>query len=187
MSEHYGKEEMNTQMQKHWSTWVTKDDFAQMAAAGLNMVRIPLGYWSVVPIEGDPFIDGAIKWFAQALDWADASGLKVLIDLHGAPGGQNGFDNSGQRDVINWTQGNTVAHTIKVLKKLRDDYGDHPAVAGIELLNEPFSYKIDLEKIKQFYEEGITMLRDGASANFAIVFHDAFREIDEWNDFHSGE
>jgi aryl-phospho-beta-D-glucosidase BglC (GH1 family) len=60
------------------------------------MVRIPIGYWSIAPIEGEPYVQGAYDVLGQALDWAQTAGLKVLIDLHGAPGSQNGFDNSGR-------------------------------------------------------------------------------------------
>ncbi len=34
--------------------------------------------------------------------WANEIGLKILLDLHGAPGSQNGFDNSGRRGDILW-------------------------------------------------------------------------------------
>ncbi|GLB40440.1 putative brix [Lyophyllum shimeji] len=32
-------------LKQHWETWITEDDFAAIKAAGLNHVRIPLGYW----------------------------------------------------------------------------------------------------------------------------------------------
>jgi glucan 1,3-beta-glucosidase len=54
-----------------------------MAGAGLNHVRIPIGYWSVIPRDGDPYVQGAYEKLGQALDWAQAAGLKVMIDLHG--------------------------------------------------------------------------------------------------------
>ncbi len=70
-------------LQNHWNTWITQDDFNQMAAAGLNHVRIPIGYWSVLPIDGEPYVQGAYDVLGQALDWASGAGLKVMIDLHG--------------------------------------------------------------------------------------------------------
>jgi aryl-phospho-beta-D-glucosidase BglC (GH1 family) len=30
----------------HWNTWITESDFAAIAAAGLNHVRLPIGYWA---------------------------------------------------------------------------------------------------------------------------------------------
>jgi len=54
-----------------------------MAGAGLNHVRIPIGYWSVLPRDGDPYVEGAYDKLGEALDWASGAGLKVMIDLHG--------------------------------------------------------------------------------------------------------
>lgn len=58
-------------------------DFNAIAAAGMNHVRIPIGYWSVAPIAGDPYVQGAYAVLGNALNWAQAAGLKVMIDLHG--------------------------------------------------------------------------------------------------------
>src|SRR6185436_13926556 len=70
-------------LQAHWSSWITQSDFGQIAAAGMNHVRIPIGYWSIVPRDGEPFVGGAYEWLGKALDWANSAGLKVIIDLHG--------------------------------------------------------------------------------------------------------
>ena len=78
----------------------------------------------------------------------------LLSNDFSAPGSQNGFDNSGQLGPITWTQGDTIAFTIKVLNKIRDDYASHPAVSAIELLNEPAGWALDINTIRQFYMDG---------------------------------
>lgn len=78
-----GKDEAYNKLSQHWNSWITQDDFNQMAAAGLNHVRIPIGYWSILPRDGDPYVQGAYDVLGKALDWAQAAGLKVMIDLHG--------------------------------------------------------------------------------------------------------
>lgn len=43
-------------------TFYTQTDFNQMAEAGLNAVRIPLGYWAVVPlIDNEPYVSGQVS------------------------------------------------------------------------------------------------------------------------------
>lgn len=32
---------------KHWSTFITEDDFAQLSTYGVNAVRLPIGWWHV--------------------------------------------------------------------------------------------------------------------------------------------
>jgi hypothetical protein len=83
LTQELGKDAAQSKLQNHWDTWITQADFNQMAGAGLNHVRIPIGYWSVIPIDGEPFVQGAYDKLGQALDWASGAGLKVMIDLHG--------------------------------------------------------------------------------------------------------
>ena len=78
-----GPDAASSVLTSHWNTWITQDDFNQIAAAGLNHVRIPLGYWAVAPLQGDPYVQGQLPVLDQAIGWARSAGLKVLLDLHG--------------------------------------------------------------------------------------------------------
>jgi glucan 1,3-beta-glucosidase len=88
-----GKDEAGRRLSQHWRSWITQDDFTQIAQAGLNHVRIPIGYWAVAPVPGDPYVQGQLEVLDQAIGWARGAGLKVMLDLHGgetvrnAPGG----------------------------------------------------------------------------------------------------
>ena len=106
-----------------------------------------------------------------------------MIDLHGAMLSQNGLDNSGKRGSVQWGQGNSVAVTLKALNKIRDDFASHPAVASIELLNEPMGPKLDMGMVEQFMTEGAQNLQ---GADIAIAFHDAFRGVTSWNNWGAG-
>lgn len=178
-----GKDAAKSRLQDHWNSWFTQDDFNQMAAAGLNHVRIPIGYWSVIPRDGDPYVQGAYDKLGEALDWAAGAGLKVMIDLHGAPESQNGFDNSGKYGGVNWGSGGSVEYTKNVLNKIRDDHASHPAVSAIQLLNEPLGPSLDMNTVRQFYMDGWGNLKD---SNVAVVIHDAFQGVTSWGDFGAG-
>jgi glucan 1,3-beta-glucosidase len=58
----------------------------------LNHVRLPVGYWSIVGNSTEYYPVGAYPYVQKAADWAKKYGLKLIIDIHGAPGSQNGFD-----------------------------------------------------------------------------------------------
>jgi len=178
-----GKDAAKSRLQQHWNSWITQDDFNQMAKAGLNHVRIPIGYWSVIARDGDPYVQGAYDKLGEALDWASGAGLKVMIDLHGAPESQNGFDNSGKYGDVKWGSKDSVDYTIKVLNKIRDDHASHPAVSSIQLLNEPLGPNLDMNTVRQFYMDGWGNLRD---SNVAVAFHDAFQGVTSWNNWGSG-
>lgn len=82
-------------LKPHWDSWVGLADFQKIKASGFNLVRIPVGHWAYDDL--GPYARGAAPYIDKAIGWARQTGLKVMIDLHGAPGSQNGFDNSGHR------------------------------------------------------------------------------------------
>ena len=70
-------------LQAHWDSFINESDFQAIARAGLNHVRIPIGYWAVEKHEGDPYVDGQIEYLDKAVQWATDAGLNVMVDLHG--------------------------------------------------------------------------------------------------------
>ena len=78
-----GKDAALSLLSGHWSSFITAGDLSAIAGAGLNHVRIPIGYWSVSPVDGEPYVQGALDYLDQAIGWAGGAGLKVIIDLHG--------------------------------------------------------------------------------------------------------
>lgn len=96
-------------------------------------------------VPGDPYIQGFAQYLDQGITWAQQYGLKVWIDLHGAPGSQNGFDNSGRRGPIDWGTDSTINYTQQALQAIVSKYSVAPyagTVVGIEILNEPSGYVI---------------------------------------------
>jgi glucan 1,3-beta-glucosidase len=174
-------------LKNHWDTWVTFADFQKIAGAGFNTVRIPIGYWAYQKYPGDTYIQGAAPYLDKAIAWARQTGLKVWIDLHGAPLSQNGFDNSGQfKSAPGWTTGNSVAFTVGVLDQISQKYAQpayQDVVIAIELLNEP---KIDTlpggqSAVRQFYRDGFAKVR--AVSNTPVILQDGFETASAWNGF----
>ena len=172
-------EKAETRLKKHWETFITEDDFKWIREVGLNSVRIPIGHW----IFGDvkPYV-GAIEYLNRALEYAKKYDLKVLLDLHTAPGCQNGFDNGGIAGVMEWHQHqDNIDKTIEVLSRIAERYGNYPQLMGIELLNEPH-WTVPMSIIKDFYIRAYEESRKFLPLDKVIVFHDGFR-IDEWDTF----
>jgi glucan 1,3-beta-glucosidase len=78
-----GKTEAQRRLNQHWATWITEADFKEIASFGLNHVRIPVGYWALNPLPGDPYVQGQLAYLDQAIVWARNAGLKVMLDIHG--------------------------------------------------------------------------------------------------------
>jgi glucan 1,3-beta-glucosidase len=163
----------------HRETWIIAEDFRWIKNCGLNAVRLPVGYWALEApkpfVESSSFIDFALEQCRQ-------NGLKLLLDLHGAPGSQNGWDHSGRSGAINWPKDpKNIQETLRVLESFAQKYGKHPALFGIELLNEPRDV-VPLEILQQFYQDAYARLRKHLDPQAAIVFHDSFRAM-AWKNF----
>lgn len=122
----------------------------------------------------------------KAIDWARQTGLKVWIDLHGAPESQNGFDNSGHLvKQPGWEQGDTVRQTIEVLQQISNKYATREyqdVVVAVELLNEPLASALpSFDELKQFYRDGYSAVRNVSDT--PIILHDAFVPASSWNGF----
>jgi glucan 1,3-beta-glucosidase len=166
-------------IERHRAEWVVEDDLAWIAARGLNAVRLPVGYWL---IEGDPPFQPAAHHADRCFDWAARHGLGVLLDLHGAPGSQNGWDHSGRAGQPLWhTRPEHVERTLRTLEMLAERYGSRPNLIGIELMNEP-RWDVPLDALKPFYRDAYALIRAHCPADrVSVVFHDAFR-LDQWAD-----
>ena len=57
-------------------------------------MRIPIGYWAYEVGPGEPFISGQHDYLLKAVTWAGQYNIKVIVDLHGVPGSQNGYTRS---------------------------------------------------------------------------------------------
>ena len=138
-------------------------------------MRIPIGYWAFSLDAGEPYTQGAAPYLDAAIDWARGTGLKIWIDLHGAPKSQNGFDNSGHKVTPGWQQGDSVAQTLAVLQTITAKYAKaeyQDVVVAIELLNEPLGPVLNMDTLKQFYRDGFGQVR--AVSDTPVVIHDAF-------------
>ncbi|GMF24835.1 unnamed protein product [Phytophthora lilii] len=155
----------------HHSTFITESDIADIAAAGLNTVRVPVGYWIVGFDHDDPsgqaawehYTNGTLKYLdALITDWAKKHNIAVLISLHAAKGSQNGADHSSPCDPgkSHWSAyDENVANTVSMATFLADRYKDEDAFLGIGLLNEP-NASTDEDKLYAYYEKTYSAIRE---------------------------
>ena len=133
---------------------------------------------------GEPYVTGAAPYLEKAVEWSRQLGLKVWIDLHGAPGSQNGFDNSGHRvNQPGWETGDTIKTTLSVVRILADQYATpkyQDVVIAIELLNEPLASRLpSTDPLVQFYRDGYEEIR--SKNKVAVAIHDAFEQAGFFN------
>ncbi|KAF8971704.1 glycoside hydrolase superfamily [Flammula alnicola] len=168
-------------LQNHWNTWITESDFAAIAAAGCAQPR-KTAYW-ILGFDvsaGEPYIQGQLPYLSKAVTWAQNHGLKVIVDLHGAPGSQNGFDNSGQRmGSPTWqTEQSFVDRTDAIIKTWH---------RCLRIIPAGYDGSHILSVTKQYWYDSYGNVRypfgTSQQSNLALMIHDAFQSLSYWDNF----
>ena len=162
----------------HRDTFITEDDFIWLKTHQIKTVRLPVGWWL---FKATPPYVSAEKWFFKALSWAKTHDIEVVVDVHAAPGCQNGFDNGGLQGIIDWPKGDNIDKTLMFIEDLATRLKGHDEVVGLQLLNEPH-VSLDLTLIQDFYLKGYALVRSILGNKVSVIFHDGFR-LYEWDSF----
>ncbi|XP_016501953.1 putative glucan 1,3-beta-glucosidase A isoform X2 [Nicotiana tabacum] len=159
-------------MREHWKTFIVEEDFKFIASNGLNAVRIPVGWWIASdPTPPKPYVGGSLHALDNAFLWAKKYGLKVIIDLHAAPGSQNPWEHSANRDgTIEWGKtDDTIQQTVAVIDFLTARYAKNPSLYAVELINEPLAPEVSFEMVKKYYEAGYNAVRKHSSDAYVVM------------------
>jgi len=139
LSERFGNDTANNLFESFQDSYIQEEDLDHLAGMGINAVRVPI-YWLELMNQ-----DGT--WKANPwthLDWivneARERGIYVIIDLHGVPGGLNGYPTSGQTNANElWTDPWCQNKTVEIWKGIAGRYEGNSTIAAYDLLNEPVS------------------------------------------------
>jgi len=158
-------------LNRHRKTFITELDFAWLAAHEITAVRIPVGYWL---LDGDvPYAPGA-EYLDWAFDMAQKYTIRVLLDIHGLPGSQNGNDHSGQIGRAEWQHNkNFRIQSLHAVEAFAKRYGSHPALWGIEIINEPNSAAFQFA-LRSYYRRAYRLLDRTLPSEVKIVYSDAW-------------
>ncbi len=136
---------------KFYEAWLanhcTKADVDSLAAWGFNAIRLPMHYkWYTLPIEDEP-IKGKNTWLEKGfvltdslLSWCKANQMYLILDMHGAPGGQGKNADISDYDPTKpslWESEENKQKLIALWRKLAEKYTDEPYIGGYDLINEP--------------------------------------------------
>ncbi|AVR94903.1 glycoside hydrolase family 5 protein [Pseudoduganella armeniaca] len=136
----FGQAERERLMRLFRDNWITPRDWDLMRRHGLNVVRLPFIY-SVIEDERRPRQLRADAWhyLDDAIRQAEARGMYVILDLHGAVGSQGWEHHSGCAGKNQfWSVPEYQARTEWLWQQIAARYKDNGTVAGYSVLNEPW-------------------------------------------------
>ncbi|MEO0630782.1 MAG: cellulase family glycosylhydrolase, partial [Planctomycetota bacterium] len=149
LNERFGPERAGAFLDTYRAHWFTARDAAIIRGFGMNLVRVPFHYSLLTSDEGPLELrDDAFQWLDRAVELATDAGLYVILDLHGAPGGQSIDMPSGRvGQNLLWTSPEHQRRTAWLWGKISERYKDHDAVIAYDLLNEPYGdFQTDLSQ-----------------------------------------
>ncbi len=139
----FGEEKTAEIVKTYEDNFITEEDISQIEKLGFNCIRIPFWYRN--------FMTEELKWLSenhddnkgfQKLDWlistCEKYGIYVMLDLHGAPGGQSKNHCTGKagRNEL-YENENMMNATVELWSVIAERYKDNKTVCAYDLLNEP--------------------------------------------------
>ena len=118
---------------------MTEDDIETMHGWGATLIRFQIcRNWSGNDDNQDleeyaAWIDSRLDNLEDVLRWADARGMKVVIDVHVPPGGKRAKDRE-----MNMLHNDVFAEAwIDTWRRIATRFKGKPAIYGYDLINEP--------------------------------------------------
>jgi endoglucanase len=169
-----------TEASRFWTqfrdVYIAKEDIEFLKATGFNTVRVPLN-WRLFVQPGqsgpDRFEGSGWSLLDRLVRWCRDAGLRVIVDLHAAPGGQTGVNHDdGPGFPLTFYVPRYRQLTIALWQQLAAHYRDEPAILGYDLLNEPISPYSDVNylnpQLEPLYRDIVAAIRS-VDPNHVVV------------------
>jgi len=146
----------------YYNAWICEEDFKNISDLGMNCIRLPFGYKMILNEDLSRKDETkAFKYLDKVIEWSKKYNLYVVLDLHCAPGSQNGYEHGGSVEYASGTAGakyvgfwnnetyvNAVCDLWKYVSEhystTRSDLAS--SIAMYDILNEPRSSKASTDK-----------------------------------------
>lgn len=176
-SERFGDYGARQIFKKLYESLVTPEDIKYLKKLGVNCVRIPLRYNTLLK-NGDVSEKIDFSGLDTIIKKCKKAGIYVILDLHSAPGYQSNDKSCGKADACGLFEGGKKGldfrnEVIKIWLKISDHYKNEPTVAAYDLLNRPLHYVAEYEKyvhlLSKFYRRAVKAIRSRGDNHVVIL------------------
>lgn len=183
----FGAAEKERLMKMFRDNWMAERDWDILAGFDFNVVRVPFLY-SLLEDDANPFTLRADAWdyLDHAIAQAEARGMYVILDLHGAAGSQ-GWEHHSGCEGRNWFwdggDGQPASYyqdrTIWLWQQIAAHYKGRRSVAAYGLLNEPWG--TDANTLAEFIGRLYGAIRE-VDRDHIIILPGHYSGIDAYGD-----
>ncbi|WP_160720771.1 glycoside hydrolase family 5 protein [Bacillus sp. USDA818B3_A] len=160
-----GKEYAERFWEAYFSSYITKFDIELIASRGYNSVRLPLNSRFLYEYQDDQYVwkEAGFRHIDRLIEWCKKYGLYIILDMHGAPGGQTGtnIDDSANDKPELFLDRQNQLDLLALWKEIASRYVNETIIAGYDLLNEPLPkwFSEYNELVLPLYKELINEIR----------------------------
>lgn len=186
-----GSQQAKFTFEQHYAGFVRRNTFSKIRAAGFDHVRLGFPYWAVQTFPGDPYVPNVSwRYLLRGIEWARSEGLRVCLDLHSAPGSQNGNDHSGRRGFIGWLNGTqsgqvNADRTLDIHSRLSAFFAQpryKNVITMYGVLNEPRMVNLNAKDVLNWTSVAIDQLRASPLPSSTIlVVSNGFLPLPTWH------
>jgi hypothetical protein len=161
-------------------SFITELDVERVAGLGLTLIRVPFWYRALEDEDDAGRVTSRTAGW-QALDnlvaWARRHGVYLILDLHGAPGGQSAYWHQGLRNGGYLFKEQACADRAAHLwQQVATYFRGEPHIAAFGLLNEPDPRRnrADYERVHQALYEAVR----AGDPDRVVVIEDGYQGAD---------
>ncbi|KAL0944925.1 putative exo-beta-1,3-glucanase [Colletotrichum truncatum] len=187
-------------LEQRYASYINTADIDKLAAAGINLLRIPTGYNAWVKVPGSQLYYGNQARFLQAIaNYAVRKyNMHIILDIHSLPGGLNGMGLGEKEGNYGWFQNQTALtysyQAVDAAIKFIQNSG-FPEAFTLAPINEP----VDNRDFTKFgtpealtdagaawvlqYFKGVLAKVKAVNANIPLLLQGSFRHEEYWSPF----
>jgi endoglucanase len=165
INELVGEDEGRRFWKTYHQNYITHQDIRFIKQSGFNSVRVPFSYRLFVSDAVPRKLEGeGYRLLDDVVAWCRAENLYVILDMHGAPGGQTGdnIDDSWGYPFL-FESAESQGLTVNIWRKIAARYRNEPIVVGFDLLNEPIAHYFNAAelnpKLEPLYRKIVANIR----------------------------
>lgn len=137
-----GTDYAKTFWKQYYDHYITEQDIIWIAEQEMNSVRLPLNARHLFGVSPDgtvAFESETLRYVDDCLRWCKQHNLYLILDMHGAPGGQTGQNiDDSENDIPElFTNPENQDALVAMWELLAARYKNEPAIGGYDLINEP--------------------------------------------------
>jgi hypothetical protein len=178
-------------LEQRYLTYITEKDIDLFASYGVNLLRVPIGYWAFMfRQQGMHYhTGGQLLAFSRIAQYAIRKGMHIIVDLHGLPGGQNGLDNQGKTGQLEWWNNDkNFDDSIKMVNLATDWIKMQPNSDQftLSLINEPLpalyyfgQTDASFAYLNKYYNASLAAIRK-KSKTMPVMLSDGFAGEKAW-------